>query len=218
MKKYLFLALLGIAVFAVNAQSPVNPGIKIGYASSKISTNISDIETDFYSGFVAGAFVRLNLKKWYLQPEVYYAMKGGELTYDMGQVDPNDPNPAQAVSQKVNLQTIDIPVLLGYKLFDPPLMNLRIHGGPVASLVMNKDIEIKMDGVDLPAGDFEETLKNALWGMQVGAGIDFLVFTLDARYEFGLSNFYDKPENDLGKLEEYKANIFHVSLGWKIIP
>lgn len=216
MKKYFLLALLGIAVLAVKAQSPVSLGIKAGYASSKISTNVSDIKTDIKNGFVAGAFVRFKLKKWYLQPEAYFAAKGGELSYDMSQIDPNSPQ--TAITQKVNLQTIDVPVLLGYKLIDPPMMNLRIHGGPVASLVLNKDISITTDGVDTPSGDFEETLKDAIWGAQVGAGVDFLVFTLDVRYEFGLSNIYDKPENATGNLEEYKTNVFLVSLGWKIIP
>lgn len=216
MKKQFIILIALVATITAGAQSPINPGIKVGYTSSRISTNVGDIKDDIRSGFLAGAFLRVNLKKWYLQPEAYFATKGGELTYDMQDLDPNAPE--NSVTQEIKLQTVDIPVLLGYTLFDPPLMNVRIHGGPVASFLLNKDLNVTLNGVETEAEDFEETLKDANWGLQVGAGVDVAIFTLDVRYEFGLTNLYDKPEGETGDLNEYKSNVFLISLGWKIIP
>ena len=217
--KKLIVFLFAITLISVGfAQTPFALGIKAGYTGSQISTNISDIETDIHNGFLAGGFFRLKLKKFYVQPEVYFAVKGGELKYNLGDIDPNNPEPEKAISQTVKMSVVDVPVLLGYKLLDPPMMNLRIHAGPVASFILDKEMEIKAEGIQLDNPDINNTLKDANFGIQVGAGVDVLIFTIDVRYEFGLSNIYDKPENATGNLEEYKNNVFLVSLGWKIIP
>lgn len=53
-----------------------------------------------------------------------------------------------------------------------------------------------------------------IWGLNVGAGIDVLMFTLDVRYQMGLNEVIEKVNNfDFNS----KNNVFCVSLGWKII-
>jgi len=82
--------------------------------------------------------------------------------------------------------------------------------GPSASMVINKTIELDdswNDEIDLT----EDNLRNLNWGMQLGAGVDVLMFAIDLRYEFGL--------NDFSKLDNFdlKNNTFTLSVGWKIL-
>ncbi|MBN3036172.1 MAG: PorT family protein [Bacteroidales bacterium] len=215
MKKNLLFVIALLIAGASHAQLPLNLGIKFGYNPSRITTNMSDIKDDIHNGFHAGAFMRINIKKLYIQPELCYTLKGGELTYDSEVLNPNDPG--KSIKQTIKLQTVDIPVLLGVKIIDPPVMNLRLFAGPVGSLILNKDLKLSISGVDQDAEGIDETLKDMIWGVQMGAGVDVLMFTLDFRYELGLNNLYDKPEDASHDLSEYKSNVFLISLGWKIL-
>jgi len=218
MKRLLVIAVLLFMGNLIFAQLPVTFGPKIGYTSTELTTDKSEIKNDLKSGFLAGAFVRIKGKKIYFQPEVYFAAKGGDLNYDLNLADTVSP---VSVSKTISLNTVDIPLILGYKLFDAKVFNFRIHAGPVASFVVNKDFEIKHNGEDpeTEVGEGEDqTIKDAIWGLQAGAGIDVLMFTLDVRYEIGLNNIYEKQEGEPDSgLSEYKSNVFMVTLGWKIL-
>ncbi|MEI6695869.1 MAG: porin family protein [Bacteroidota bacterium] len=210
MKKIIFV--LGIVfLFSSNgfSQSPLNLGVKIGFNSSKMPTeftNVSDIKEQAKTGFLAGAFVRINLSSIYLQPEIYFTKKGGSFqsaTIPQFQ--------GKTFTQQTVLNTIDVPVLLGIKLINFKVVNLRLMAGPVISFVTSKDISYQVDGVNLgslpsPTTDY----KNTIWSIQAGAGIDVLKFTLDVRYEWGLNNISDN-----GSMNS-KTNLLNVSLGMKI--
>jgi hypothetical protein len=96
-------------------------------------------------------------------------------------------------------------VLIGYKIGP-----VRINAGPVASVVLSQSSEIEEIIPEL------KTLsKDATFGYQVGAGIDFLKFlSLDYRYEGGLSKWGDKFT--VGGTDypfDSRANIHLISLG-----
>jgi hypothetical protein len=55
-----------------------------------------------------------------------------------------------------------------------------------------------------------DELKNAIWGLQAGIGVDVLMLTLDIRYEVGLNNI-----SAIDGIEIRNA-LFNVSLGWKL--
>ncbi len=201
------------------AFSQLGFGIKGSVTMNSLSTNISDYEQAAKTGYQLGAFVRLG-KKLHLQPEAYFALRSGELSTKVVGLDPNNPQNSAEVKQGMTLNTIDIPVLIGYKIFDPPTLNVRLQAGPVLSMVLNKKFDVTLDGIEVPEEEtksLEEQYKDANWGLQFGAGVDFLFLTLDVRYELGLSEIYEKSESsdiDLGSL---KNNMFVVSLGWKIL-
>ncbi|MCD4746227.1 MAG: PorT family protein [Bacteroidales bacterium] len=215
MKKLFVFFIVFLFANVLFAQLPISLGIKGGFTSAKLTTDKSEIKDNLKNGFLAGAFIRLKGKKIYLQPEVYFAIKGGELKYDQTLV-PNQPE--SSITQTVKLNTIDVPVMLGYKMIDTKLFNFRIHAGPVASFIVNKDFEFSINGEKQETDDDDISLKNAIWGLQLGAGVDVLMFTLDVRYELGLNNIYEKPENAGDEaMGEFKSNVFLVSLGWKIL-
>ncbi|OQX81618.1 MAG: hypothetical protein B6D61_00470 [Bacteroidetes bacterium 4484_249] len=194
-------------------------GIKGAFTMNTLSTDLSDYEKAAKTGFQAGAFVRIG-KKLHLQPEAYFAVRSGELTAKIVGLDPNDLQNSVEVKQGMTLSTIDIPILIGYKIFDPPTLNVRLQAGPVISMVVNKKFDLTLDGVDAPeevTNTLEDDFKNANWGLQFGAGVDFLFLTVDVRYELGLSDLYEKSEANPIDFGGIKNNIFFVSVGWKIL-
>jgi hypothetical protein len=76
--------------------------------------------------------------------------------------------------------------------------------------VVDKSVETKK-GVEILK---DSDINDMIWGLNVGAGIDVLMFTLDVRYQMGLNEVIEKVNNfDFNS----KNNVFCVSLGWKII-
>ncbi len=202
---YLFVGFVFLLINIINGQTPISAGIKIGFNSSKMITeiaNVNEIQDASKNGLLAGVFVRINLSKFYLQPEVYYAKKGGSFQYT---------NSLNAIfTQQNDFNTIDIPVLVGLKLIDLKVVNLRIMAGPMVSLIIGKDIKYQLNGIETSFfGSPTEDFKNKIWGIQAGMGIDVLNFTLDIKYEWGINNISDY--NDMTA----KSKIINVSLGMK---
>lgn len=202
MKKGILSLALLLSVSLVMAQLSIGP--KIGYTASKLSTNAEDVNEDFKNTLHFGAFARLGTKT-YLQPELLFMTKGAKLGYSF----------QNGVEQNVKLNTIDIPVLIGVKLIDLKLANIRAMGGPVASFVTNKSVE-SVEGFSDQLPD-KDSFKDSIWGLQAGVGVDVLSFSLDIRYEIGLSNMYDDEAFDNFNTDDVKNNTFLVTLGWKIL-
>lgn len=176
MKKLILLILAILIYTGIYAQGPVNIGIKFGTNSSAMLTNIEDvlqqnIQEDQINNYLAGAFVRLNLGRLYAQPEAYFNTKGG-IIKPLGENQFSIPT-----ATTFNYQTVDVPVLLGIKLINKPILNLRIHGGPVFSYVTANSFISEIS--DFNASD----LNDRYMGWQVGAGVDLWFLTVDARIE-----------------------------------
>jgi hypothetical protein len=78
---------------------------------------------------------------------------------------------------------------------------------------------VSVNGVDTDDDDspiVEDDFSNVNWGLQFGAGVDFLFLTADVRYELGLNNIYKTPEGATVD-PTIKNNVFFISLGWKIL-
>ncbi len=205
MKKTVLLFIFFVATNVAFAQLHFGP--KVGYNTSKLSIDKADINTDLKNSFQFGAFVRLGTKV-YIQPEVNFLTQGGiferpELT---------SPTPFK---QEVSLKTIQIPVMIGAKLIDLKVANIRVMGGPTASIVTDSEIENKVEDYIAPIKDAD--LEDLIWSFQVGAGIDVFMFTVDIRYNIGLNKIIDDVIIDGEPVSfESKASGFNVSLGWKI--
>ncbi|MBE0646321.1 MAG: PorT family protein [Bacteroidales bacterium] len=197
MKKYFILSMLVLSSAIVFGQFTIGP--KVGYNASKLSTNLDTVSSTFKSGFQIGVFVRIG-KKFYVQPELYYTTQGG--------VFESNTNNWQ---QKVSIGSLDIPLLVGFKMLNAKVVNLRILAGPLASFVVNKSVK-DAGGI---LGPIENADLNSInWAIQAGAGLDILFFTLDVRYQIGLNNMI-KDINTAAI--NSKNNVWVVSLGFKIL-
>lgn len=199
MKKLTILFLAILVSSGLYAQLP-NFGIKVGATAS--SLNMADLNTniseDNLLGYQLGAFVRLNSGKFYLQPEVVYNHRSTELV-NFENFDVN-----------IDIGTIDIPILVGLKLIDAKVFNLRVFAGPELSFATgDPDLTYESGSTELELSDFNELT----WYMQAGVGVDLLFLTFDIRYEKGLNNFI----NEIGGNNGFKNNVFVFSLGLKFM-
>ena len=199
MKKLITLIMmmfLGVAVFAQFTLGP-----KVGMTMGKLNTTFPEVKEELKTGWQVGAFVRFG-KKLYIQPELMFVTKGGKITQDYEEL---------SVKTTVNLNSVQVPILIGYKLIDLKAINLRIMTGPAMSFVLNEKIDIDTE-IENPLT--KDHIKNTIWSYQLGAGIDFLMFTFDVRYEWGLNNIFDPQAGE--ESYDMKSNVWNLSLGWKI--
>jgi hypothetical protein len=218
----LTLAALLFAWIFANAQ--FNFGIKGGYNSSLSLDNISSVQSGDYNfktaaaevanGFHGGVFARVGIKKLYIQPEVLYALQ--KKTFKLSYPNLLNPNSLTNIDNYVTFSTIDVPRLVGYKIVDLKLINVRVFAGPKFRLNAGSKLSYKnltdntttLDNKLLDAIGAE--LKNSAVGMEAGAGIDVLMFTLDARLNL-INDVYTAKWQEKPDLNSN----FVISLGWK---
>lgn len=227
MKKLLVIVAFSLFSLGAFAQLPFSLGVKVGLTSSKFTTDnldalyaddtkysLGDFSDDAQNGFQIGLMSRLKFKKWFVQPELYYSFKKGKTSVDG--VDPA--GQSVQITQKVEMNNLDVPILLGYRLIDLKVVKLNLFTGPVASFqvknainftgdVLADELKYKKSSADNPI-DPEAEMKNANWNWQAGIGIDIAMLYLDVRHEWGL--------NDITKADfEQKSNMLTFTLGWK---
>lgn len=188
-----FLTLV-LSTFAIG---PFTIGLKAGINSNKVTTDnttVSNFTSPAKSGYDVGVFARFG-KKVYLQPELLYCVINGQST-------------SGTSSQTLKLNTIQIPVLLGFKIIDLKLASLRAFTGPAMSYVTTKSISSSLSNIS--AKDF----KNNYWDWQVGAGVDIGMLTLDVRYGFGLTKLSDATTTNS---YTNKGKVLTMSIGFKFI-
>jgi len=203
MKKITVLFVLMLA--AGYAFSQISLGPKVGFNTSQLTADASEIKDEMSNSFNFGVFLRLG-KKIYIQPEVNWLTRGGIFkSPEIGDYKP--------INQEIEMKTIEIPLLLGWRIVNFGVGNVRLMVGPSASIVMDKTVSTG-DESNFYNPIEESNLEDMIWGFNAGVGVDVLMFTLDVRYQMGLNEVLQKVE----KLDLYsKSNVFAVSLGWKII-
>ncbi len=208
MKRILIIAVL---LLSYNfAHSQFNIGIRAGYNSSLSVNNIGSVldgtynlnsaQGEMWNNFHVGAFARIFMKKLYIEPAVLYSIDKKQ--YEVSYNDISNPD----INKIVDVKTIDVPILLGVKLLDLKVMNVRAFAGP----------KFRFDAGSTPSttdmNQFISDVKKANLGLEMGAGVDVLMFALDLRYNL-ISNMYET------KIENVKfdpASTFVVSLAWKL--
>ncbi|MBK9508197.1 MAG: PorT family protein [Cytophagaceae bacterium] len=172
---------LSMAQFTLGIKGGINFSSMVTNAGS-FSQNIKESK-DTKTGYSFGVYSRIG-KKLYLQPEVLFATKGGKV--DFVPVGGGSP-----VSVDIKTNNIDIPILIGYKLFN----RIRINAGPVASIKISEDQKF-LDELKKVTNDVDAAFENATFGYQAGVGIKLLGFEIDLRNEGSLSNLSSDKFND----------------------
>lgn len=220
MKKLIFGAVLLLSVSLTYAQ--VNFGIKAGYNSSlnmnNLGTvtsgtyNLNSVKSELSNGFQAGVFVRLNFNKTYFQPEFLYNM--GKKDYTMTLQDAQSNN--VQFDKRVSISTLEVPLLLGYKLVDLKVFNLRAFAGPKLRFNAGSSLDYSnlSSGGTVTQDQLVKDIKAAQLGLEAGVGVDVLMFTLDARYTL-IKDMYQTKISSLS-VDNIPANTFVISLGWKL--
>ena len=219
MKKLILAAVLLLSVSFTQAQ--LNFGIKAGYNSSlgindlgsvtNGSYNYNSAKAELSNGFQAGVFLRMGFSKIYFQPELLYAM--GKKNYDMT-VKNGDNSIAGTFNKNVTVSTVDVPLLLGYKLLDLKVANLRVFAGPKLRFNAGSSLDYNNISNGININNLQKDVKAAQLGLEAGFGVDVLMLSLDFRYQV-INDMYQTKIQDV-TIDKIPANTFVISLGWKI--
>ncbi len=197
--KKTFILMLAILFSGVLAAQPIfDLGLKAGLNNSKVTFDTHDYSSESVVKAHIGAFARIGWSRMYLQPEVYYSAKGGEVIEQ-------NVNPIQRAS-RFDLSTVDVPLLVGAKVLKGGFGNLRVMAGPVFCYMTSK----KLDAENLLDKQY---YNDHYLGYQYGVGVDFLSFFLDARMEHSINRFYYQPPEGL----DGKVRTFMLTFGIKIL-
>jgi hypothetical protein len=220
MKKLIIAAVLLLCVSFANAQ--LNFGIKAGYNSSlgindlgsitNGTYNLKSASSELSNGFQAGVFARMGFNKVYFQPELLYTM--GKKSYTES-VTNADNSVGGTFDKNVTVSTVDVPLLLGYKVLDLKIANLRVFAGP--KLRFNAGSTLDYNNVaagGFNTADLQKDVKAAQLGLEAGFGVDVLMLSLDFRYQVINDMYQTKIQNVT--IDNIPANTFVISLGWKI--
>ena len=173
MKKVILIVLFIIGGTQL-IQSQIQFGIKggVNYNSNSISNVSDDILSGAKSktGFHGGIWTRIKIPVigLFIQPELVYTQLSNDVVYLPKSINPT--------TTSYEFRKIDIPVLLGKKVFGIG----RVFAGPTFQYVLDGDFglsnikDVKSDGFTL--------------GMQLGAGIDIGKLGLDVRWERAFSD------------------------------
>jgi hypothetical protein len=200
--KKVFL-LLAVAFFATTATfGQFALGVKIGYNANKLSTDLDNIKSQFNSGFHVGVWTHIG-KRFYVAPELLYSMSGAVFTEE-GNVSTDN------WKQKITIGSVDIPVMLGFKIIHSDMITWRIELGPEVSFVVNKTIK-EENSVTGPIT--EADINTANWFVKAGTGIDVLFLAFDIRYKYGLNQMIQDVQT---WSFDTQNSMFQISLGFKI--
>ncbi|WP_121966651.1 porin family protein [Myroides sp. N17-2] len=182
------LMFVGATTYA-QSPSPFHVGIKAGANFTNISTDMKDYSSKTATGYGLGAMARLDIKKTYIQAELFFSEKNSKFEGDSNSFD-------------IKSKQIEIPVVIGHKILDLPLFSLRGFAGGVYT----NTFDDKFSGAKIEQTvKFDNFDKNNI-GYRVGAGVDILKFTVDVSYDGSFS----KTNKETGS----RPNTWMVSVGY----
>ena len=189
------LALFAFSLITSAAMAQFHLGIKGGANIMKIEGK--SFKDEFRYGYALGGFMEVRMGNHFvLQPEVLFNQ------YSM-KVDSNYGNVYHGVfngNSNVKLNYLSIPILLNYKLIGS---FLSLQAGPQVGILVNHSKTLVQNGGD--------AFKNGDFSMVAGVQFKILNFRLNGRYQVGLNNISDLPDND-----KWKNQGFQVSVGFAL--
>ena len=192
-------------VFTTRYDDNGNP--YLGYDGKTVKDNIKQ-SFNTRTGAVGGIYARFG-RTIFIQPEVLVSTKGG--SFDIIKTDKEIP-----VTKTINIKysNIDVPLLIGLK--GGPI---RILAGPVASFRIGDNQNLR-DAFKQYTSNLNNTLNQATFGYQIGAGLDLGSFSLDVRKEGSFTNLasfeLDSQPIDASASVKQKVTSWQVTLGIKL--
>lgn len=157
-------------------------GIKGGANFTKTSSESSTLEGKYGFGYQGGIMTRMDIGSLYVQGEALFNKR--KTSFDT----------KDGTSAKLSWNSVDIPVVVGYKFINTKDFNVRAFAGGVYSYAFKNNLSTSKALQD----GFKSFDKSNI-GITGGIGVDYKNFTADLRYETGLSSiskeFKSKPHS-----------------------
>jgi Outer membrane protein beta-barrel domain len=177
MKKILTTVLVLVNLISFAQIRPLSQyGFKVGtgISQSVILNNPTDIRSKFRNDFNVGVFHRWNIKKISVQPEAYFQIRGG--SFKSSTTNFTETN---NLVLRNKYQYVSIPLILGYEI----AKNVHLIAGPEYGFAVNAGTK---------AGPYAQTDLNLVGGIRIDMLDAAHLFSLNIRYEHGLSNTTNK--------------------------
>ncbi|WP_234571038.1 porin family protein [Rhodohalobacter sp. 614A] len=141
----------------------------------------TDLDSHHVSGIEAGFFAEFRVNKMFsIQPEVVFAQKGGSSITSLD------------VQKDINLNYIDLPVLLKFRVPVTQKFIPYIFGGPYGSILVRAQVDLGEYGSDTITDQYTKLT----YGVKVGVGVEIGRFIIDGRYDLGISEIYKEDGSD----------------------
>lgn len=181
-------AMIVAAAFAVTASAAEAQtiGFKLGVSMSNLAIDGTTAETDYTTGFAGGGFIRFDLGRLGIQPEILSVTKGAEIEDDG----------AGADDSAIKIEYIEIPVLLHLPLAYGSSFAPYIFGGPSFAF----EIDCEFEDIDCDDESITEPVetKGTDIGLTAGGGLAFAMgpgaLLLEGRYTWGMTNIDDTQD------------------------
>ncbi len=198
MKKKIGLLLMFGMVFGLMQAQSFHLGLKTGFNTTNFNTQagygFDEAKDDFKAGYLIGGWTRIGLLgNLSVQPELYYSKKRGGTDFN------------ESGSESFSYNSWDMPLLAHLEVVNLRLVKVYGIGGPVASFRSKDEFKSTLVSSSYNGDSFKSTN----WNFQLGAGVEVLRFTFDARYEWGMN---DMSRSDMER--KTKSMIF--SLGYRL--
>ncbi|WHT39282.1 porin family protein [Myroides sp. mNGS23_01] len=161
--------LLAIGSTTVQAQSPIQIGIKVNTNHSNIKGNLSNLSTSNALGFSGGLTTRYHLDQLFFQADLLYSESKSTLD--------------NTAIKQAKWKSIDLPLAVGYDLLHLKAMKVHVMAGGVYSQVIDDKLSFR-DNIEAIDGRWNKNNIKA----QVGAGISLGNFSFDLVYARSLNN------------------------------
>ena len=188
MKKLLLLVFV-LATTLLHAQSQFN--LKGGLNFTQQSDIFfEDGEINGAQGFQIGAEWRLG-NRLYMAPGLYYFEHQSDVTF----VNEVNLDPIQ-----IQFQGVRVPLYFGADLVRGETIGFRLYGGPNISFILNheKDLANFFD---------DDPVRETLWGLNAGMGIDLGFISFDLTHEWRMDDAL------AGDLVKFRNNIIYFQVG-----
>lgn len=171
----------------------VNFGIKAGFNSSMFlvsdfkiqEVTIDEIQNNFQIGYFGAVFMRINMKRHFLQPEASYNISKCEISFDkLGSQHPDiEPDFASIFS---TIHSFDFPLLYGYNVVKEGPYGMSIFAGPKLRYIWGKQNSIEFENFDQKG--IYERLHPFNINAVIGVAVNISRIFFDFRYEQGVHN------------------------------
>lgn len=210
-------------------QQKINFGMKGGFNSSmyfidkfKIQdVTIDEIQNNYKTGYFGTLFMKINMQKHYIQPELSFNVSKSGIEFDkIGSQHP-DIDPEYATITSI-IRSVELPVLYGFKFIKEGPYSMSFFLGPKLKYVWKN--KSKLEFISFDQKGINEELYPVNISSVVGLEVSISNILFDFRYEIGLHNVsksitYDNI-NDNGQeqvssiLFKRRCNILSFSLGF----
>ena len=180
--------------------STVSFGVKGGFNSTMLfadvfrigGVKVSNTQNNYKVGYFASAFLRFNIKKHFIQPEISYNVN--QMSVSINEKPDNTKLLQENALVKSKMFSLDFPLLYGYKFVDKHPYGMAFFVGPKVAWTWDKHTKVEYSG--FYQQDIKEKLEPLNYSAIFGLAVNISNIFCDFRYEIGLNNISESIDYD----------------------